>query len=116
MSIQSQAIIRGHHSPDTLVSAVRQSTQRTASARATRSPDYWLIETETPHGIETLHAFIGSSAVEDYREVTTEPSILISIQSSPFARAIVRELAAKWGGFYRETEMDQWLEVPERGS
>jgi hypothetical protein len=111
MSIQTQAILSGHRRPDELLMAIATLTGCEATIRAMHRDTYKIIEIEGPTGPEALHVFLESSVAEDYQTVTGEPSILISAQSSPFARATAKQLAQAFGGFFRGTEQEDWQRI-----
>lgn len=111
MSLQCQAVLLGHFTPDEIVDALKATTGGLIIARTTHRDSYKLIELSGSHPTEVFHLFLNSSVADDYSDVTKEPSTLVSVQFSPKSSEIVKRLVERAGGFFRRTEHEQWERI-----
>jgi hypothetical protein len=111
MSIQSQAILKGHLEPRQIAETIEKLTGSCVIIRLGHKDSYRIIEINGPTGLEIIHLFLESSVADDYCDITDEPSTFVSTQMSPFSCNIVRRIAEIHGGFFRKSERDDWLEI-----
>lgn len=111
MSVQSQAVLTGHLQPHEVMARIQAVTGCHTYLRAGHKDSYKMIEITGPAGVEAVHLFLDSSVAEDYANVTDEPSTFISVQCSPFASDMIRRVVEVQGGFFRRSEMDQWVKL-----
>lgn len=111
MTIQSQAILIGHLRPHEVMAMIKAVTGCETDLRTGHKDSYKMIEIAGPSGVEAIHLYLDSSVAEDYPEVTEEPSTFMSVQSSPFASGMIRRVVEVRGGFFRRSEMDEWVKI-----
>lgn len=78
-------------------------------ARPMRRAEHWVVEFVDAEGQPgSADAFLRSYAAEDYRELTSGPSTLLSMPSRPSAQAIAHKIAAGLQGWFRPHEGAAW--------
>jgi hypothetical protein len=116
MSIQTQVILVGHIDPHIMVKALQQISGHAAILRATHKQTYKRLEFVGPSGPEVIDLFLDSSVAEDYAEVVKEPSTFASIQFSPFASDVLLHLTKQFGGYFRRTDLEPWLQLEQNAA
>jgi hypothetical protein len=109
MSLQTQAILPGHETAAEIALRLEQASGfRVLGYRTMRVPEHVLFELEDARGaVLCVDAFLNSWAADDYAAAYSKPSTLLSVEYSPIAARMLRQVAA-CDGLVRDNEMSDW--------
>lgn len=111
MSLQSGAIIPRHVTTGEICVELRKLADVTGvGARQMTRPEYQLIEFQRSGRRQAIHAFLASYAADDYADVVTGPSTLLTIEASAENAAVLAQLAGP-GGWIRVIDADAWQPI-----
>ncbi|MFN7400473.1 MAG: hypothetical protein ACK5SX_15775 [Sandaracinobacter sp.] len=110
MGLDTQAVLKGHLTVDAICAQLRKAYGAgDAVARPMRSRDHWMVEfTDSEGQYRALDVFLNSYAVEDYKELATPESTLVSMEFGPTSEVIIRALVNGWGGWVRRRDGEGW--------
>ncbi|TPE64850.1 hypothetical protein FJQ54_00545 [Sandaracinobacter neustonicus] len=113
MGLETQAVLPTHLSVQDICSRLRTGYGvADATARATRTSDYWIVDFEDRDGEpRVLDAFLNSYASEDYQELGAAESTLLSMEFGPTSEAVIAALAGGADGWMRKHDGEPWLRL-----
>lgn len=113
MGLDTQAVLKGHLAVEDICARLRSAYgTRDAFARATRSPDYWMVEFADRDGEHrVLNVFLNSYAADDYRELGASESTLVTMELGPTSEAVIKALAQGSEGWVRRHDSGPWVPV-----
>lgn len=114
MGIETQAVLGGHYAIEDLQRRLEANYPAAqVRRRATHKPDYWLIEFVDRDGQRrVVNVFLNSYAADDYAELDTAESTLITAQLEPTSDAIIKAISAESIGWFRRRDGDPWVALP----
>lgn len=111
MSLQTAAIIPAHVTIGELCAALRKIDGiANVGARQMTRPEYQLIEFLCGNRRSAIHVFLASYAADDYADVVTGESTLLTIEASPYGKKLLAHLAGS-GGWVRGGDGEAWQPV-----
>ncbi len=111
MSLYTQAVLKSRLAIDDICGCLRAARGiLDVSARAVRSPDYWVVEFVDRDGEHrVLNVFLNSYAADDYRELSTPESTLVTMELGPTSEAVIKALAHGSEGWVRRHDSGPWV-------
>lgn len=110
MSLNCQLVLPGHPDP-TALADMFSKLHGVIEVRASQRyrPEHWELHVVTDNGSALLDAFLSSWAKEDYAQIYTGESVLLTGPTSPLVEALFVEAAKSRGGFMRKHEQADWV-------
>jgi hypothetical protein len=118
MGLDTQAVRKGHLAVDDICARLLSAYgTKNASARATRSPNYWLVEFADRDGEHrVLNVFLNSYAADDYRELHASESTFITMELGPTSEAVIKALSQGSEGWVRQHDSGPWTPLDLGGA
>lgn len=112
MSIETQAILVGHLTATEVLAFLARQPSSQVLIRDMQRPDYKVIEFARPGGqLAALHLFLNSWAAQDYADVYSGPSTFVTVEYSPENADLLRAMVEEIGGFLRQMNSEQWVQL-----